>query len=140
MADGRDEGVVTRFYNESRTEIFDLAHWHSRDPIHFRVLMCADIAYDRGCRDYLDYGSGIGSDALVWGVTTPLLAVAGLTTKLVPRWICWVGLVAAVFAGWLGLFSPISSLADGVSTIGFFAFFIFFAALGVALLRREPIS
>jgi 2-polyprenyl-3-methyl-5-hydroxy-6-metoxy-1,4-benzoquinol methylase len=86
VADGRDEDVVTRFYNESRTEIFDLAQWHSNDPIHYRVLMCADIAHDRGCRDYLDYGSGIGSDALVFAsvgcrvtladVSEPLLAFA----------------------------------------------------------------
>jgi SAM-dependent methyltransferase len=86
VPDGRDERAVTRFYNESKTELFDLAHWHSHDPIHYRALMCADIAHERGCRDYLDYGSGIGSDALVFAsvgcrptladVSEPLLAFA----------------------------------------------------------------
>jgi SAM-dependent methyltransferase len=86
VPDGRDERAVTRFYNESKTEIFDLARWHSDDPIHFRALFCADIAHERGCRDYLDYGSGIGSDALVFAsvgcrvtladVSEPLLAFA----------------------------------------------------------------
>src|SRR6185295_7423338 len=82
-----------RFYNESKTELFDLAQWHSTDPIHFRSLMCADLAEaatKAGGRRYLDYGSGIGSDALVFAskgfevtladVSEPLLAFA--------RWRC----------------------------------------------------
>ena len=52
---------------------------------------------------------------------------------MAPKWVGWIGLVAAVFAGWLGLFSPLSSIVDGLSTIGFFAFFIFTASLGVVL-------
>jgi hypothetical protein len=79
-------------------------------------------------------------DILVWGVTTPLFAIAVLRTSAVPRWIGWVGIVSAVFAGWLGLLSPVSSVVDGISTIGFFAFFIFMASLGVALLRRRTES
>jgi uncharacterized protein DUF4386 len=75
-------------------------------------------------------------DALIWGVTTPLFALAVLRTGAAPRWIGWVGLVAAFFAGWLGLLSPVSSLVEGISTIGFLAFFLFVASLGVALLRR----
>src|SRR3954462_11103388 len=61
-----DERAVVRFYNESRTELYDLAKWHSSDPIHYRALMCADIAARRqgsrghAGRTYLDYGSGIG--------------------------------------------------------------------------------
>src|SRR5262245_46352677 len=65
VADPRDERAVTRFYNESKTELFDLAHWHTHDPIHYRALMCADITVAslkaRTTRPaYLDYGSGIG--------------------------------------------------------------------------------
>lgn len=76
-------------------------------------------------------------DILVWGVTTPLYAFAVLRTKVAPAWVGWIGLVSAFFAGWLGLLSPVSSLFDGLSTIGFFAFFIFLASLGVVLLRRR---
>jgi hypothetical protein len=76
-------------------------------------------------------------DILIWGVTTPLFAIAVLRTAAAPRWIGWVGLVAAFFAGWLGLLSPVSSLVEGISTIGFIAFFLFTASLGVALLRRS---
>lgn len=78
-------------------------------------------------------------DILAWGVTTPLFAIAILKTRVVPRWIGWVGLVSAFFAGWLGVFAPVWGVAEGLSTIGFFAFFIFLASFGVALLlRRAP--
>lgn len=74
-------------------------------------------------------------DVLGWGVVVPLYAWAILKTSALPRWIGWLGLVVAVFAGWLGLFSPASSVIDGVTTIGFFAFFVFMLSIGVALLR-----
>ena len=96
VSDPTDERAVTRFYNESSTELFDLAHWHANDTIHYRALICADIASRRqgsaeaGRPTYLDYGSGIGSDALVFAaagfdvtladVSEPLLAFA--------RWRC----------------------------------------------------
>jgi hypothetical protein len=74
-------------------------------------------------------------DTLLWAVVTPLLAWAILVTRVVPRWIGWLGLVTGCFAGWLGLLSPASSVIDGVTFIGFVGFFVFNAALGIALLR-----
>jgi hypothetical protein len=76
-------------------------------------------------------------DALVWGVTVPLFAWAVLTTRAVPRWIGWLGFVVAVFAGWLGLLAPASSVLESLSNIGFPAFFIFMLSMGIALLRRR---
>lgn len=78
-------------------------------------------------------------NALGWGVTVPLYAVAILKTSRVPRWIGWVGMVAAVFAGWLGLLAPASGFIEGVSFVGFVAFFVFMGAMGVALLRRREL-
>ena len=79
-------------------------------------------------------------DILIWGVTTPLFALAVLKTGAAPKWVGWVGLVSAFFAGWLGLLSPVSSVIEGVSTIGFFAFFLFVASLGIAILRRSRVD
>lgn len=76
-------------------------------------------------------------DALLWAVVVPLLAFAILKTRAVPRWIGWLGVVTGVFAGWLGLLAPASSVIDGLTFIGFVSFFIFMASLGVALLRRK---
>jgi hypothetical protein len=74
-------------------------------------------------------------DAIAWGVVVPVYAWASLKTRAVPRWIAWVGLVAAVVAGWLGLLSPASSVIDGITFIGFLAFFVWITAMGVVLLR-----
>jgi hypothetical protein len=77
-------------------------------------------------------------NALGWGVAVPLYAIAVLKTTALPRWIGWVGLVAAVFAGWLGLLAPAWSVLEGLTSIGFVAFFVFLAGMGVAILRRRP--
>jgi hypothetical protein len=75
---------------------------------------------------------------LGWGVAIPMIAYAILKTSVLPRWIGWVGIVVAVFAGWIGLLGPASSVFEGISSIGFLAFFIFMASTGVTLLRRRP--
>ena len=72
-----------------------------------------------------------------WAVATPLYAVAVLRTRSLPRWVGYLGLVAALFAGWLGLFAPLSGLIEGLSSIGFFAFFAFLASMGITILRRR---
>ena len=76
-------------------------------------------------------------NALGWGVVVPLYAVAILKTSILPRWIGWLGLVVAVLAGWLGLLGPASSVIEGVTSIGFVAFFVFMASMGIAILRPE---
>jgi hypothetical protein len=74
---------------------------------------------------------------LGWGVAIPMFAYAILKTAVVPRWIGWLGMVVAVFAGWLGLLGPDSGLIEGISSIGFIAFFLFMLSMGIALLRRR---
>jgi hypothetical protein len=80
-------------------------------------------------------------NALGWGVTVPLYAIAILTTATLPRWIGWLGMVVAVFGGWLGLLSPVSGVVEATTTIGFLGFFVFMASMGITLLRsrkRDP--
>ena len=72
-----------------------------------------------------------------WAVATPLYAVAILTTGALPRWVGYLGLIAAVFAGWLGLLAPLSGAIEGVTAIGFFAFFLFLISMGITILRRR---
>jgi SAM-dependent methyltransferase len=66
VANPADAAAVTRFYNQSDTELFELIEWHAVDPIHYRTLVLRDFARGRSGRAYLDYGSGIGNDALVF--------------------------------------------------------------------------
>ncbi len=61
-----DPAAVTEFYNQSETELFDLLEWHATDPGNHRALVCADAAAERTGRRFLDYGSGVGSNALVF--------------------------------------------------------------------------
>ena len=49
----------------------------------------------------------------------------------------YLGLIAAVFAGWLSLLAPLSSVIEGLTTIGFFAFFAFLISMGITILRRR---
>jgi hypothetical protein len=76
-------------------------------------------------------------NALGWGVVVPLYAWAVLSTRVLPHWIGWLGLVVAVLAGWLGLLAPASSAVEGVSNVGFVVFFVFLLSMGIAILRRH---
>jgi hypothetical protein len=72
-----------------------------------------------------------------WAVATPLCALAILTTGALPRWVGYVGLIAAVFGGWLGLLEPLSGVIEELTTIGFLAFFVFLISMGITILRRR---
>src|SRR5438445_8543562 len=37
VGDARSESELTRFYNQSDTELFELIEWHATDPIHYRT-------------------------------------------------------------------------------------------------------
>src|SRR5215470_5074901 len=90
VPDASDERAVTRFYNDSTTEVFDLANWHATDSIHTRAVICSDIASRRPGRRFLDYGSGIGSDALVFAAAGFDVTLADVATPLLDfaRWRC----------------------------------------------------
>src|SRR5688572_8758476 len=45
--DAADQDVLTRFYNQSETELFELIDWHAADPIHYRTLIVRDLALGR---------------------------------------------------------------------------------------------
>jgi hypothetical protein len=75
-------------------------------------------------------------DVVLWGVVVPMYAIAVLKTSVIPRWIGWLGLGVGVLAGLGDALSPASSIIEGATFIGFVAFFVWFAAMGVALLRR----
>jgi hypothetical protein len=68
--------------------------------------------------------SNAAGNFLGWGLVVPLYAVAILTTRVLPRWIGWLGLLVGALAGWLGLLSPASSVISSISDIGFIGFFV----------------
>lgn len=73
---------------------------------------------------------------LGWGVATPMIALAVLQTRLLPRWIGWLGLAVGLLAGWIGMLTPAADVFEVASTLGFFGFFVFLLAMGISILRR----
>lgn len=77
-----DPEQLTRFYNESKAELFEQILWHATERIHHRSLVCADLASARPGRDFLDFGSGIGSNALVFGLAGFTVSLADIADPL----------------------------------------------------------
>jgi hypothetical protein len=77
-------------------------------------------------------------DVVLWGVVVPMFAVAIRKTGFVHRWIGWLAIVVGIFAGIGEALSPASSVIEGLTFIGFLAFFVWMAAMGVTLVRGRP--
>jgi hypothetical protein len=75
-------------------------------------------------------------DVLAWGVAVPIFALAVLRTGALPRWIGWLGIFVGVVGGWIGALGLASSTLEDVSALGFLAFFVWMAAMGIAMLGR----
>jgi Domain of unknown function (DUF4386) len=88
----------------------------------------------------LAQGVNYTGDVVLWGVVVPLYAIAVLKTSVVPRWIGWLGIGVGVFAGLGDALTPAWSAIDAVAFVGLVAFFVWMAAMGVALLRRAGTS
>jgi 2-polyprenyl-3-methyl-5-hydroxy-6-metoxy-1,4-benzoquinol methylase len=90
VTDPQDPDQVVRFYNESRSELFEQIAWHATDTIHHRSPVCADLAASLSGREFLDYGSGIGSNALVFGLAGFNVTLADVADPLrnFARWRC----------------------------------------------------
>jgi SAM-dependent methyltransferase len=89
-ADPSDPTTLTRIYNQSDTELFELIEWHATDRIHYRTLILRDFAATRPGRRFLDYGSGIGNDALVLAAAGFEITLADISESLLTfaAWRC----------------------------------------------------
>jgi SAM-dependent methyltransferase len=74
---GNDPRAVERFYDENEGHIFDLMWWHTLrdDTSPLAYVVALDFARRHGCHRHLDFGSGVGSGAI-------LFARHGLATSL----------------------------------------------------------
>jgi 2-polyprenyl-3-methyl-5-hydroxy-6-metoxy-1,4-benzoquinol methylase len=91
VSDPGDPSQVVRFYNESRSELFEQIAWHASDTIHHRSPVCVDLAVaGTPGREFLDYGSGIGSNALMFGLAGFSVTLADVADPLrnFARWRC----------------------------------------------------
>jgi 2-polyprenyl-3-methyl-5-hydroxy-6-metoxy-1,4-benzoquinol methylase len=90
VTDSTDPDQVVRFYNESQTELFEQIAWHASETIHHRSPVCANLASSMPGREFLDYGSGIGSNALVFGLAGFNVTLADVADPLrkFAQWRC----------------------------------------------------
>ena len=73
------------------------------------------------------------------GIGVGLFAIASLGTSVVPRWIGWLGLMAALLGGLLRALAPVSDVFGNIGFLGFLAFLVWIMAMGVVMLRlQEP--
>jgi 2-polyprenyl-3-methyl-5-hydroxy-6-metoxy-1,4-benzoquinol methylase len=63
-----DQKSVEEYYDESQTTIYELMWWHtlSEDSSPLAYVTALEFAQQRGCRDYLDFGAGVGSGGLLF--------------------------------------------------------------------------
>jgi 2-polyprenyl-3-methyl-5-hydroxy-6-metoxy-1,4-benzoquinol methylase len=90
VSDPADPDQVVHFYNESKSELFEQIAWHASDVIHHRSPVCRDLALTLDGREFLDYGSGIGSNALVFGLAGFNVTLADVADPLrnFAKWRC----------------------------------------------------
>jgi 2-polyprenyl-3-methyl-5-hydroxy-6-metoxy-1,4-benzoquinol methylase len=90
VTDPNDPAQVIRFYNESRAELFEQIAWHASDVIHHRSLVCAELVRHLSGGEFLDFGSGIGSNAIVFGLAGFSVTLADVADPLrnFAKWRC----------------------------------------------------
>ena len=65
---GNERHAIERFYDENEGHIFDLMWWHTlRDDLSpLAYVVALEFARRHGCRDSLDFGSGVGSGSILF--------------------------------------------------------------------------
>lgn len=81
---GNAAGAIERFYDENEGHIFDLMWWHTlRDDLSpLAYVVALDFARRHGCRDYLDFGSGVGSGAILFARHGLAVTLADISSTL----------------------------------------------------------
>lgn len=86
-----DEGVnrgsrasIERFYDQTQATLYELMWWHTLidDASPLAYVLALEYAGRHGCRRYLDFGSGVGSGAILFSRHGLDVAVADISTPL----------------------------------------------------------
>jgi SAM-dependent methyltransferase len=110
--DTRHRASVEAFYDKSRAEIYGLLWWHTLvdDDTPLSYVLAMRFARENGCRSYLDFGSGVGSGALVFRRNGFEVTCADISSPMLD--FCKFRLASR---GWQGSFVDLKtqSLPDG---------------------------
>lgn len=79
-----DRRSIEQFYDASQATIYELMWWHTLDddasPLAYVTAL--HFAQQRGCRRYLDFGSGVGSGAILFARHGFEVALADISSTL----------------------------------------------------------
>ena len=64
----QDQQSVEQFYDTSHTTIYELMWWHTltEDSSPLAYVTALEFAHQQGCRQYLDFGAGVGSGGILF--------------------------------------------------------------------------
>ena len=82
--DAGDRHSVENYYDQSEGYIYDLTWWHTLtdDDSPLGYVTALDFARRNGCRSYLDFGSGVGAGAVLFGRHGFDVALADISSVL----------------------------------------------------------
>ncbi|MCM8823080.1 MAG: methyltransferase domain-containing protein [Candidatus Omnitrophica bacterium] len=76
------EETINKFYNTTQMEIFELMYWHyfkiKDGPLQYTFAL--DIAQRYGFKNYLDYGSGIGTGGILFALNNFNVSLADVSS------------------------------------------------------------
>jgi SAM-dependent methyltransferase len=90
QVDRDQRASVERFYDETRTPIYELMHWHTladdQSPLAYVVAL--DYARRQSGRSYMDFGAGVGSGAILFARHGFEVTLADISSPLLDfcRW------------------------------------------------------
>jgi SAM-dependent methyltransferase len=85
-----DPRSIERFYDESQTVLYELMWWHglADDSSPLAYVTALQFARQGGCRRYLDFGSGVGSGAILFARHGFDVTLADISSSLL-RFAAW---------------------------------------------------
>jgi SAM-dependent methyltransferase len=85
-----DRRSVERYYDASRTLLYELTWWHtlSEDPSPLAYVTALQFARQHGATSYLDFGAGVGSGGILFARHGFDVTLADISTPLLDfsRW------------------------------------------------------
>jgi SAM-dependent methyltransferase len=85
-----DRRSIEQFYDANQAMLYELMWWHTlgEDSSPLAYVTALEFARQHGCRSYLDFGSGVGSGAILFARHGFQIALADVSTALLEfaRW------------------------------------------------------
>lgn len=81
-------------------------------------------------------GADMVGGVLVGGIGVLIVSALMHRQGIGPRWLAWLGILAALVGGWLTLLTPLSPALASISAVGDLAVFVWFLGVGIVAWRR----